>query len=56
MDYHIVELASGKCEQVAVFTSLDDALSNHQHFTAVYPDGVIEVLSTDELIALQQTV
>jgi hypothetical protein len=53
MEFHIVELTPTKCEQLAVYDSQEEAFNNACKFIDVYPDGYIEILSTDELIAMQ---
>lgn len=51
--YYIVESTSTQCEALAVYDTHDEALQNVCHFINVYDSGNIEILSIDELIAIQ---
>lgn len=55
-EYHIIELTSDRCEQLAVYANCSDAFDNAKYFTSVYDNGCIEIVSTEELIALQHVV
>lgn len=52
-EFHVVEITPTKCEQLAVYSTHEEAFQNACHFIDVYDQGQIEVLSTDELIAMQ---
>lgn len=55
-EFHIVEITPTKCEQLAVYPTHEEAFQNACHFIDVYDQGRIDILSTDELIAMQHII
>lgn len=50
MDFYIVETTADVIEPLAIYETFNEATENVAKFTAIYPDGIIEVMSSEEFI------